>query len=378
MSDPNIHAPVPQGSVILAYGGAPRKSRILLILGLIAGLFVVAIGILFVMFFVGPRIPIPERASLILTLPPGMTLPASSPTLWRDAQKDAKPFPVIVGLREKEDGMRETFAVTLHPFSGGWKLQTESGTTSSTLTRLRDVAPSWIDPRGRAWLHIQPELFLATDVPLESPSHIDGPLFLDRWETSLKTPKILETTDRITGHNMIRIDATPNAWPLIESMLRDRGFDLRLETIPSIVHWSMDDEGALSVSLEFTEPLAPEARIEIAASIGLSDRGTFTLPDGTVMTEFRLPIETLRSSTSSEWTLEDGRKIVFEEKAVFLGNPTLLRESIMLPAHCQGHILATFDDVSTRAILQRFGFTEFVGLGLLVLIEKNEKLVACW
>lgn len=385
MNEPIIHDSTPAGNAILAYGETSRPKRLSTILAVLTGLVLVfGIGVMLYTIF-GATLPVPQDVALLTHVPSSVSLPSGSPRLWLDAQRQSKAFPLFVGLRISSDGKQQPFAITLRTFSGDkrhtswiWQLL-QNEETPFTLYAPRDFTPGWSESLSSAWLHVWPSRLLGTqESGLADGESFGGIITSDRWKTNLLLSTSVQEQKLLLGQNFIDLTTFPLAWSLVEPALQNIDLNLELTTEPSAAQWSVDETGESSVALDFQEAPNLQTKAELAASVGLFDREAYTLPDGTVVTENRLPLSTLNESTSTEWALDEGKEIVFEEKAVRLGATTLSSPAPTLPSHCQGRMVATFDLRSTQTILNRLLTSPLVTGRRVVLLEEEGNLVICW
>jgi hypothetical protein len=139
----------------------------------------------------------------------------------------------------------------------------------------------------------------------------------------------------------------------------------------------MDTEGLLSVALRFDEPLTSTTRAEIAGSTGLADRREFPLPDGTVLTEFRLPFDL--SASTTEWTGENGMRASIQGQDVYLGDVSAFGIQTELPKNCSGSLIAVLDGKSINDLFEKLlRFSIFEVPNQLIWLESDGNAVLCW
>lgn len=374
MNEPLIRDSTPNGNVILAYGEAANRNPFGTIALVIPGLVLLVVLTIALRTLFSATLPIPHDVAMIAYVPSSATLPADSPRLWLDAERDAAPLPLFVGYTVDERGERHPFAVTRRALGAGttqtswiWRLRQEQDAPYERKTP-RALATAWRD-YGSAWLRVWPgRLAPSFGAGSDADQSFGGPLTSNGWMTTLPAPIDTTERDRILGQNFLDTAALPGSWDALQQTFRVYDFDVRLRTPPAVVRWSLDESSRLSVALEFSEPLDGTARAQLAAASGIFDRTTYALPDGTVVTENRLPTGAVLAATST----------MFEEKTALLGSSELLTRESILPENCKGHILAVFDGIGAQNLLERLGFSFLPAHDQLILREKSGKVEACW
>ena len=371
MPEPIIHDSTPTGNAILAYGESSRRSRLPIILAFAAGLLVCA-SIAFVLAVaLGKTVPLPAATSAVLYVKPGTTLPDDLPDVWKNARTMSGPFPVILGLRRDDSGGQVPFAIVPSfinaargPSSWAFRLIEDVPSASVIMTSPRSLAGSLGALADRnTWIRIWPDKLLTDASDATALGSISGTISDGAWRTDIKTPGNVESLDRIAGQDFVSIRTVPGAWPMIESMIRDQGIGLRLTVPPSTVSWAFDQDGRMSLELHFDAPMSTTTKAELAGSEGVADTRDYTLEDGTVVTELRLPMH----------------GIVFRGQDVFLGNPDGVSSTSEIPPSCRGPIIAALDGKSISNLLSMFHLPTIFDIpDRIVWLERDGNVVACW
>lgn len=383
MEDVVIQDSTPKGSALLAYGEAPR--RFPFVLGILVA-FAVALVVILASFgtvFLTQSIPVPVDPIVLLYVQPNAALPYWTPEMWRDAQRQAKPFPIFVGFTRDTTGDTHPFAITLRTFrsedartSWVWQL-IQPIQNKTTLATPHELTGSWLAFIQPAWLRIWPDRLFNTNASATDDIALSGPVSAHQWKTDLAFAATPAGEPR--GANYLDLNALPTAWPYFETALREQGLDLNLDAAPIAFSWIQDDAGNLTVAASFADELTTSTKAQLAGSVGVTDKTTYTLPDNTVVNELTLPYSTLQTSSGTEIALEDGRKLLFEGKDVIVGDPALLVETPHLPEACKGRILAAFDSKSINQALPTLGISSSsLSPMSLFFVEANGKLNACW
>jgi len=386
MPEPIIHDSTPKGNAILAYGESSRRSRLPIILALAAGVLVCAFAALSLAVALGKTIPLPATASAILYVKPGMPMPDGLPEIWTKARTMSGPFPVILGLRRDDGtGGQVPFAIVPSfvsaasgPSSWAFRLIEDSPSGPVVMSSPRSIAGSFRAFADRnVWIRLWPDRLLTDATVADNDGSIKGTFSDGLWRTDIKAPDGIETRDRISGQDFVAIRTVPGAWPVIESMIRDQGIDLRMTVPPSAVSWTFDQDGRMSLEMRFDAAMSTTTKAELAGSMGLADTHEYTLEDGTVVTELRLPMQAVSSSTDTSQDAFD--RIVFRGQDVFLGNPDAFSDTTELPQSCRGPVIAVLDGKSVSNLLAMFHLPFIFEIpNRIVWLERDGNVVACW
>lgn len=381
MDDAVIQDTIPKGSALLAYGEAPRRFPFVIGVALALAALIISVGLGTVLLT--QSIPVPIDPIVLLYVQPNAALPYWTPEMWRNAQRQAKPFPIFVGLTRDTTGDTHPFAITLRTFrsedartSWVWQL-IQPIQNKTTLATPHELTGSWSAFIHPAWLRIWPDRLFNADASATDDIALSGPVSAHQWKTDLDFAAAPAGEPR--GANYLDLNALPTAWPYFETALREQGLNLNLDAEPIAFSWIQDDTGNLTVAARFADELTTSTKAQLAGSVGVTDKTTYTLPDNTVVIELTLPYENLKNSSGTEINLEDGRKLLFEGKDVIVGNPALLIETPRLPEACKGRILAAFDSKSINQALPTLGISSSSLSSInLFFVEANGKLSACW
>ena len=391
MTEPFIHDSTPKSSPILAYGESASRDRrfwLFLALPLFLIVFVIGAGC---WSLTRTRLPLPISRIALVFVRPNTPLPPEAPSLWKDAQRSARLFPIFVGLARNEHNHIYPFAITLRIFndasvqrSGIWRLLTEQEEVSSTLEFIRpgELVTSWKDYAAPAWLRIWPSRLTDTHLFSSSSTSIGGPIEHQRWRTDVILSTLPSEKDSYApkkDFNSLNIARLPEAWPVFQQILQSFGIPLDLKTIPQAIAWSKNlKTDSLDFALTFNGPLETDTKVHVLAAAGIFDHFLVTLPDQSLMTENRLPFETLKNSTSSQWDLKNERILIFKENEAFLGDASSsLRTDDHIPA-CQGQLLGTLNRQTVNQIGIALELADTLSMNQLVLAEEKGRLAICW
>lgn len=382
MPEPIIHDSTPKGSAILAYGESRRPLRFPLILAVLAGMIAFACLALGAALYAGRTLPLPTGTAILVYAKPGADLPSGIPELWKRARASSGPFPVLLGFREdaatgdlKPFAIVPRFAARDGAASWAFRLLADDAMPDAAKRSPRSLTGSLADYAAPAWLRIWPAFLLKTSVDPRDDASIGGAISRGRWITDARVSGDAETLDRVSGQNMVAIRAVPDAWPAIESMLREQGMDIRLTTAPSVVSWTAGSE-SISIRMHFDDPLATTTIAELAGGMGVVDRYEYALEDGTLVTELRLPTDP--TARTADWASENGR-IVFQENDVILGDPALFDTQTEIPPQCRGPVIAILDGKGLNNLLTTLHLPALYTVpDRLIWLEQNGRVVACW
>ncbi|MBI4138885.1 hypothetical protein HY479_01915 [Candidatus Uhrbacteria bacterium] len=378
MSEPIIHDSTPKGSALLAYGEARKTPRVALIL--VAALGVLTLLCASVAVAVGRQtLPLPNGMFLLIHIRAGMGLPEGVPDLWTQAVSKSPHGPVFLGMLRSDDGRTEPFALSLRrPWGsegrteGIWRIDATEDAGPFERQPLRSLANSWTDYAASAWVQFWPaRARILPGIELSGDLHLGGPIQRRSVRTAVPLPNFPMTDEEVLGQNYVRTSAFPESWPFIETTLRAQGFPLFLEEPPSSLSWSTVGPDETSYRFAFDHPISTGTRALIAAGFGLSDTRAYTLPDGTVLNELRIPSESIESATSHP-------PLVFEEKTAIWGDPTDIQAQRELPPSCSGIILARFGGHSTSRLLKELGVGTNIDVGQVLFLEDRGKLSVCF
>lgn len=375
MSDNTIHDSTPAGNVILAYGEssprfAPRQRF------LIAGGGIVVALLCSVIFFLHQiKIPLPENTVVLAYAHASTPLPTGSSDTWKNAQRDAAPFPALYGFTKNETG--------LHPFAIplGFKKkllsdQAEAAAQNRSLSSLGFGITSYF---SSAWLRVWPERVMGKGNEQES-LVLAGPIKNGVWSTKVPISTAPSKNESATDTpNTINFQHLPQAWPIISELLENMGWNTAFDEAPTALHWSWDKNSNLSLQFDFLKPLSTETKAKIAGNEGIFDHTSYTLADGTVMREDRLPLRQIETATSGKFELSEEKKLIFIDTSVLIGNEESFNASQKLPEtkDCTGSTLATFDQISVAKIFSAIGLPP-QNLTSLTFKQAGGELRICW
>jgi len=387
MPEQIIHDSTPKGNAILAYGESSRRSRLPIILALATGVLGCACAVLVLAAVVGKTIPLPATTGVLVYARPGVPLPDGLPDLWKRARTMSGPFPAILGLRrDGATGGESPFAIVPR------FIRAPGGQASWAFRLIEDVphGPVVMASPGslagslrayadrNAWIRIWPDRLLEDgDGGSGLGGSIGGTISDGTWRTDIRAPTGIESRESIVGQDFVAIRTVPQAWPIIESMIRDQGIGLRMTIPPSGVSWAFDQDGRMSLDLRYDDAMSTTTKAELAGSMGLADTRAYTLEDGTVVTELRLPLQAVSSSTGIDQ--DAGDRIVFKGQDAFLGNPEAFDDAADLPTSCRGPVIAVLDGKSVSDLLSKLHLPFLPGIpDRIIWLERDGNVVACW
>lgn len=387
MNEPVIRDATPAGNAIVAYGETRSRNILPIILAAAAAVIVMLILAGIVKTLLGATLLIPSNVSALAYVPSDHPLPETAPSIWRETQKKAGPFPIMVGL-SKEQGEQTPFAVGPRNLSKSdatksWIWQTVSLAPQVALGKKtpRSLVKSWRDYAAPAWLRVWPERLFAWNAdPTDSGTvwSLGGPIIGNSWKTDVHLPVSSEEGERLDGPNGIKISALPSIWPKIEETLRAAGFNLHLSETPDLVRWSKEEDGNISLLIEYEQFPTGKGLQELAGGLGLTDYAVFTLEDGTVVPELRLP-SGLEQGTSTEWMLKDGRRVLKTEKGLLVGRAKVFDSQVIDLDDCpKGKKVAIFEESAVRQVLDGIGMGFIWSRESILWINNKNGLYLCW
>lgn len=385
MPEQIIHNTTPSGSALLAYGENKTMSRFLMALMLSCAILITLIGVM--VYAIGKNaIPLPDDTFLLAYARSGISLPNGSPEIWKNAIAASKHSPVFLGLSRTDEGRNVAFTISLRRVwsakgtaYGIWSFQSDRQGSPATPVNIRSIVNNWSDYTAPAWLQIWPGRISAfASFGFDEDLRIGGPFSGAALKTGIRIAGQTVETDGYRGDNFIRASAFPGAWPRIEPILRSQGLQIFLDNPPSVVAWKKNQNQKTSFYFEFDEPLATTTKSLIAGGYGLTDQGAYSLYDGTILNEMRLPIDAISQSTSQTWELEGGEIIQFKENTATLGNFVPFEEARSAPANCKGAVIAAFDGKTTSNLIRQLGIVLESGAGGIVLTENSGRLNVCF
>jgi hypothetical protein len=388
MTDAIIHDTTPTGSALLAYGESPKnKSRWIIFVAFGIALLL-SLALLGIGETLRAEIPLPKSTILIAYIRTSDQLPSFVHEIWKSAREKNSHLPIIVGLAKDQNDEVQPFAITIFRINetrpekqGFWKLATNNDFGETERVKLSSLPNSWKEFSANAWVRIWQSRIQSNPISentTEDIDHVGGILSTNQWQTEIDIAPIKDGQSRIQGQNYVNVSEIPKSWPFIETLLREQGFNIKLETEPMAISWSFDNERNLSALLEFEQPMTSATRAVLGGSAGLSDKSVYSLGDGTIFTELRLPVLSISQGTTTEWTLESGDKLIFDENTMIFGNPELISQEREVPTRCNGNIVAVFDNIGIQRLISKLGFGDIPNLDRLYWLEKDGKLVFCW
>ncbi len=385
MSDQIIHDSTPKGSALLAYGVSKNRSG--LWIAIISAAILLA-GIIFgiIVSLWQNSFPLPSNTYLLAYVRPGTDIPESAPVLWQDNLKKSPHSPIFLGLAQLDDGKVSPFTVSIRGIgsnngitSGIWNLESDREDDRVEFVAIRSLVEGWSDYAARAWIQLWPGKIDAwSNAGFETDLRVGGTISDSVIKTNLQLPNQITQENGYRGDNFIRASAVPGSWLLIEPILRAQGLGVFLDTPPRAVAWANTDDKTTSFYFEFDGTLTSSTRSLIAGGYGLTNDRQYSLPDGTVLNELRLPMNAIAQSTSQTWDLPGGKALQFKSNTAILGDSNAFDEIHQLLGACKGTAIAAFDKKTTSNLVKQIGLmTETESEGI-IFIEDGGYLSVCF
>lgn len=386
MPETIIHDSISSGSALLAYGESPqlKKNKLFLALGIVIALLITLVTASILVL--RTKIPLPRSTVALAFIWPQQKIPDSWPVLWKQAQIKNAPLPFFAGLAKDTPEHYSPFAVGIFGLadavkikSGAIKLLSENEFQDYVYQPIGNLPASKRDYAG-VWLKIWPEEITAVGLPtdFDLKKGFGGPISGNIWKTNLVISALTDTHSAINGQNYILVSAVPELWPSIQELLAEKSINLNLDILPESITWNTGEQAITSLKLEFNEAINATTAAIIAGSIGISDSKPYTLPDGTVIREMRVPYQTISASTSSQWTTDDENQLIIDVNTAIIGDRTELENEVQLPENCQGGVLALFDPKNLSPVFDKYGFKLTPDGRQLIFLENRGYLNVCW
>lgn len=364
MPDTIIHDSVSSGSALLAYGESPqlKKNTALLALAVLMVVVIILTGAITLLLRV--KIPLPESTAALAFIWPNQKIPQEWPSPWKQTQAANSPFPIFAGLAKDSDDQYHPFAVSIFG-----KISSEKHFLSYNYETFGNL-PARVTDYAGTWLKIWPD---------NNPKKGLGGLLIGKlWRTDLPIPTHSGVIYKPAGRNYLLISAVPKLWPKIERLIAEKGINLNLDTLPEAISWNSDDQSITSLKLEFSEAINATTAAIIAGSVGIADNKLYTLPDETLITELRLPFQSIEASTSGQWLVNGKNQLTLSEKTAIIGMETEQMNETILPDYCKGAVLAVFDVQDLLPMFENFGLKKTTDIQRLILLETGGYLNICW
>lgn len=314
----------PQGSVILAYGKAPKTRGFLkwIIVGFVAATALIYIGLW--IFSQTCSVELPSNRLLLIALKPSVVRPKLPSTLvpdlpapWRAAIRTDSKLPVFIGVSIDDERRPHAFALV---YRHHVIVPSEAiGITNTGLTKLITDGSS-----HAASDHVRIQELLKLQRPLRSHDaswiiesselvHIildeDGPEGVVRgtWDGTTGIIALPPTDVPSVSSNEAALVVTlgkqrDEALPLVNALVR-QGINLQsVNDPPSVIYLSPEQR---DVRLGWEGSVSPHEQAIILGAIGISGFKPYELPDRTVVREYA-PSAEFVSSVSGSLFSRDG------------------------------------------------------------------------
>ncbi|MBP7134365.1 hypothetical protein KBA73_04070 [Patescibacteria group bacterium] len=318
----NIQTPI--DSVISAYGVASWKRFLpfYLISGGIALTLLLVIG-----FFWSLAAPItlPAEIAFIGVLTPATVntilkteeARTELPLAWRAQIETRSRWPALFGAARIEDKW-QFFVITPR-----WSLPQVSfgevkkyrlvgvislpddapGQTTSYFTWMRR---GWKHPSAQAQVDIYPAIIASEAIPYQKMPPFSAILYRDRILTNLTAPPANDRPLTENADILLRLDpTTTSTWreSFFEILPIGRADLASLEINPAEIFLNYSTSGTISsLAFQTQHPMSPLLKTKLLAAVGFSKKAAVALPDGSILTEQRLPNEEELRATSTYQT----------------------------------------------------------------------------
>ncbi|MEO5928150.1 MAG: hypothetical protein ABIO72_05500 [Patescibacteria group bacterium] len=366
-----IDASIPSGSVILAYGSPSSRSRFPKILAVIAGIFGIIVSLSIIFALTINKVPLPRNVAALAYLPAGTTLPSDAPQLWQDATAHAGRWPVFVGYEKNAENAFTPFAIVQRSSS----LQSETRTFGWKLiatTTLATDSKSFFGLPGHVTMYLH-GAWLRLD---SDGMRVSGTIDAHGWRTDASLPTSNNATRSFEGDNYLDLGTLPGTDEAITAAVGTLGVDIPNALGASAIRWA-NGASTTAVAFDFENEIPSSTAVSLAEAAGLHDTVLVTLPDGTIRTDLKPPVDLLASSSSTSWEV-DGMKLTLSSRTALFSSGLVGWTKVQIPDRCPGRLVAAFDPESQNRIQNALGIFIPDIHSTLFWMEAGGKLEACW
>ncbi len=318
----NIQTPI--DSVISAYGVASWKR--FLPFYLIGGGILLALFLVIGFFWsLSSTITLPAETAFIGVLTPSTVdtllkteeARAELPLAWRAQIETHSRWPALFGAARLENHW-QFFVIAprwslpqvsfgeekTYRFIGAISLPTtDPGQKTSYFTWLRR---GWKHPSAQAQVDIYPTIIASEALPQQKMPPFSAILYRDRILTNLTAPPANDRPLTENADILLRLDATATStWreSFFEILSIGRADLASLEISPSEIFLNYSASGTVSsLAFQTQQPMSPLIKTKLLAAVGFSKKAAVSLPDGSILTEQRLPNEEELQATTTYHT----------------------------------------------------------------------------
>ena len=350
MEQQPLNLELPQANHLLGFKEDKRPSRLWFWLIVLASLAICGTAAFLLGKSLLDQAKLPKDTVAWVLLRRGTELPEVAPRIWREATKDTR-WPLIIGIAKDEQGWL-SFAIT-HRWNDSFSA-TKKYSWLLVTAGDRDSATKRLDTQGA----IQATFSLLThsayarlELNQLDPSldfRLQGPIDGRIWRTNLplkETTNILPTDKE----GSIDLDAWPDAWPAINTELKQMLNGTEVAERPSFISWTVASGTTRLIDLGFNQAPATSTVYSLAGALGVYDEATLTIPDGSSLVELRWPTKKL-----------EGQQIRFDKPGfTILG---LRNENMIISKQIQRTERPTCDTGKITAFFSGHALEKLVGV----------------